>query len=47
MNNETMCRILLVEDDLKLAKVVGEYLAANHFQVLHEPDGARAACSVG
>jgi len=42
MNNETMCRILLVEDDLKLAKVVGEYLTANHFQVLHEPDGARA-----
>jgi len=37
-----MCRILLVEDDLKLAKVVGEYLTANNFQVLHEPDGARA-----
>ena len=42
MNNETMCRILLVEDDLKLAKVVGEYLTANNFHVLHEPDGARA-----
>lgn len=35
-------RILLVEDDLKLANVVGEYLRAKGFAVLHEADGAQA-----
>jgi DNA-binding response OmpR family regulator len=34
-------RILLVEDDLNLASIVCEYLAAKAFEVLHEADGAR------
>lgn len=39
-------RILLVEDDLKLASVVGEYLRAKGFAVLHEADGAQAPARI-
>jgi two-component system response regulator RstA len=39
-------RILLVEDDLKLASVVSEYLRAKGFEVLHEADGAQAPARI-
>lgn len=39
-------RILLVEDDLKLASVVSEYLRAKGLEVTHEADGARAPARI-
>jgi len=31
--------LLLIEDDARLAAMVGEYLQHNSFQVSHAPDG--------
>lgn len=36
-------RILIVEDDQRLAELTAEYLQANGFEVAVEADGARAA----
>lgn len=35
-------RVFLVEDDLRLAELVSEYLTGSGFEVLHEANGARA-----
>jgi two-component system response regulator RstA len=41
------CRILLVEDDQKLADVVCEFLRGKGFEVRHEADGGRVEARVG
>ena len=42
MTSENKKRILLIEDDFKLANLVREYLEAVGYVVLHESNGARA-----
>ncbi|TNF22973.1 MAG: response regulator [Deltaproteobacteria bacterium] len=40
--NETQARVLLVEDDVRLAELVSEYLTENGFEVAIEPRGDTA-----
>ena len=40
--NEPVAKVLLVEDDARLAGLVGEYLSENGFEVLVEPRGDAA-----
>jgi len=42
----TNVKILLVEDDAKLAGLVREFLSANGFVVTHEPRGDRAPARI-
>ena len=43
MDHQPTPRILIVEDDQRLAELTAEYLQANGFEVAVEGDGARAA----
>ena len=41
MNAPTTTRLLMIEDDARLAQMVTEYLAQSGYEVTHAPDGER------
>jgi len=42
MDNTLLCKLLLIEDDLPLATLIGQYLCQNHCDVVHVASGEEA-----
>ena len=41
MNAQSSTRLLMIEDDARLAQMVTEYLAQSGYEVTHAPDGEK------